>query len=264
MFIFLTLAQISDLKRLKLPMISVADLGDPFILNRRVDHQQEEQAPLSESEFADGVRAIYDKLEPHIQSMVSWDYYLEQAKGNRDKFEPMLQNQNRIEDVLLADVKHYQKVHCLRFYPHVNSEALWQQTGLDSIAVELNTDADFFRAGHFEGKPQMFKPVQYDDLRPEPPSSLEPFPAAFKRPEHFAYQQEWRLLRPSLTQSLCAIPKELIKGIFLGVHCSPELSQNMIELVKRDIQFRHVDLWQMAVSETHLRLNPVSLAKYVA
>lgn len=264
MFTFLTLDQISDFKRLKLPMISVADLADPFILNRRVDHQQEEQAPLSESEFADGVKGIYDKLEPHIQSMVSWEYYLEQAKDNREKFEPMLQNQQRHDDVALADSKLYQKVNCLRLFPSVNSEALWQVTGLNSIAVELNTDSDFFRQAHYDGKPQMFRPVQYDDLRPEAPSSKSPFPAALKRPEHFAYQQEWRLLRPMLTEAFTSISKDLIKGIYLGVHCSTEVSQNMIDLVKRDLQFRHVPLWQMAVSETHLRLNPVSLAKYVA
>lgn len=263
MFTFLTLDQVHHLKMMKLPMVSVADLEDPFISNRRVDHMQPEQVPLSDLEFAEGLKGVYEGLEPHIKSMVSWDYYLQQAKQNREKFEPMLQTQNAPQGKSLPNPNDYKSVHCLRLFERIDEEGVWSRFGHDAIALELDVQSPFFQDAHYNRKPQLFKPVVYDDLRPNPPSQKDPFPAAFTRSQHLAFEKEWRLLRPSLKDSLVAIPKGIVKGIYVGLDCPGNVTQNMIELVKRDLQFRHIPLWQMAVSETHLRLSPVSLAKYV-
>jgi len=265
MFIFLFPHQLAEFKRLRITMPTVAELEDPFVLNRRVDHEQPDEVPLSDAEFEAALKPVYEQLEPHLKSMVSWEYYLQQAKDNREKFEPMLRTQQNHSDstVSLANPQDYKQIHCLRLFPEIGSVGVWRHVGLEGIAIELDTDSEFFQASHFDGKPQLLKPVTYDDLRPQPPTSADPFPAAFKAPQHLAFDQEWRLLRPSVKQGSVPIPKELIKGIYLGVHCSGEVTQSLIELVKRDLQFRRIPLWQMAVSETHLRLNPVSLAGYV-
>jgi len=55
----------------------------------------------------------------------------------------------------------------------------------------------------------------------------------------------------------------VIKAIYLGLNCPTALTEEVVQLVKLDLQFRHVKLKQMAVSETHLRLQPLDLADYL-
>lgn len=254
------------LKNLRLVFQSIGSLHDPFIANKKI-HRSYQETTLSESEFEQALAKVYDNLEPHIKAMVTWEYYLNQAKQNKEKIEPTL-IAAKSKPMNLPDASQYAKVGCLRLFSNLQLASVWERHGMNhtGLAIELDTEHEYFTASRYDGFPQMFQAVDYDDLRPPLPNKLMPFPAAFRRPEHDAHEQEYRLLRVLQTpdqNEVFKIPKSVINGIYLGLNCPAALAEDVAQLVKLDLQFRHVKLKQMAVSETHLRLQPLNLADYL-
>jgi hypothetical protein len=261
MFAFISLQQLPLLKQLRLPFCSVIELDDPFIENKRV-HMPGANQPLSDSEFAAAIEKMYQALEPHIKAMVTFEYYLEQTKQKRDLIEKQIQRPKTPQQLGLASLDEYKKVACLRVYKNIYQQGLWQSLGADTgVAIKLNDEHPYFRQPSFNDKPQLFQSLLYDDARPPLPSKQSPFPALFRRAEHFAYEQEWRLLRPLSVldqnkegQLNSKIPRGLITGIYAGLNCPDEILGSLQTLVTQDLQFRGMDLKQIGVSETHLRL----------
>ena len=261
MFIFISLSQLPLLKQLRLPFETISQLDDPFIINKRV-HLPGANQPLSDGEFSQAIKDMYDALEPHIQAMVTFDYYLEQTKQKREQIEKQIQRPKTPKQLGLASLDQYEKVACLRVFKNIYQQGLWQSMCQhNGIAIKVDHQHEYFSATSFNEKPQLFANVEYDDSRPALPFSNDPFPALFRRPEHFAYEQEWRLIRPLsvLDQNKegvlsSKIPKGLITGIYAGLHCEDDVLRSLQALVQQDLQFRGVDLKQIGVSETHLRL----------
>ena len=261
MFTFISPSQLSLLKQLRLPFQTIAQLDDPFIENKRV-HMPGANQPLSDGEFTDAIKGMYQALEPHIQAMVTFEYYLEQTKQKRELIEKQIQRPKTPKQLGLASLDQYEKVACLRLYKNIYQQGLWQSAcGHHGLAIKLNDEHEYFSGVSFNEKPQLLSKIKYDDSRPPLASAGDPFPALFRRPEHFAFEQEWRLVRPLsvLDQNKegvfsSKIPKGLIKGIYAGLHCEDDILRSLQVLVKQDLQFRGVDLKQIGVSETHLRL----------
>jgi len=262
MFTFIHPSNISLLKQLKLVFMTTAELGDPFIENKRV-HRPIAKQPLSDSEFASAMQQNYEALEAHIKSMVTFDYYLQQAKQNRGQIESQLQQQIQRKHDGVAAKEQYEKVAVLRLFKSIHQQGLWESHGQfhTGVAIKINTQHDYFMDAGFQGRPQLLNAIEYDDSRPESPTKQNPFPALLKRPEHFAFEQEWRLIRPVSAleahkegELFAKLPKGLIEGIYLGLNASDELIDNLRSLVNHDLQFRGVPLKQLGVSETHLRL----------
>ena len=272
-FCFITHEQLSLLKNQWLKFESAADLADEFLENKKVHRKPVKQVRLSDSEFASALKPVYEAMEEHMKAMVSWEYYLEQAKQNREKIEPQLQKPVSSGQPL-AKISDYEKVCLLRLFPTLEHIAIWQQQGQGSeqghagIALELDADHDFFKATQFKGKPQLMSAISYDDARPPLPNKAQPFPALLRRPEHLAYQQEQRLIRPISSvekdtdgQHLFRLPKGLLKGIYVGLECPASISQDLLKLKQTDLMFKRLPLWHMVVSETHLRLLPMALTE---
>lgn len=235
-------------------------------MNHKV-HRAHEETELSENEFETALHTVYEGLDPNLKAMVSWEYYLDQAKQNKSKFEPTLKAANATA-APLPEATYYGKVGCLRVFESIQLENLWTKYAHhhQGVAVELDVTHDFFADTQCENGPQIFQPVAYDDLRPRLPTRAEPFPALLSRPEHLAHEKEWRLIRPLKTSMMdenMKCPKAVLKGIYLGLNCPAPIAEEMAKLVKMDLQFRHVELHQMAVSETHLRLQPLNLQNYL-
>ncbi len=266
MFLFLPTQNIKLFKHLKVIFQSAAELNDPYIVNKKI-HRFHQETALSESEFEGALIGVYENMEPHIKAMVSWEYYLQQAQKNKEKIEASLVAA-KAPPPLLASPKQYSKVGVLRLFSSLQKASLWDSYGEQhrGVAIELDVSHDYFSLARCDGGPQIFQAVNYDDLRPPLPTKTQPFPAIFCRPEHYAYEQEYRLLRllkASDKSEEFKLPKAVIKGIYLGLDCPRNLVDELVQLVKIDLQFRHVVLKQMAVSETHLRLQPLNLSDYL-
>ncbi len=262
MFAFISYQNLPLLKQLRLPFMTAAQLDDPYLVNTRV-HRPGADQPLSDSEFREAMEKSYQALEPHIQAMVTFDYYVSQAQQKRGEIEKQIQRPKTPKQLGLASLDQYDKVMCLRLFKQIYLSGLWQSAGdnHEGLALQFDDDHDYFRQPSYASKPQLFSPLQYDDSRPDMPSKLQPFPALFRRPEHFAFEQESRLIRPlSVAEQSkdgvlnCKIPKGLIKGIYAGLNCPDEVVTGLQALVKQDLQFRGVALKQIGVSASHLRL----------
>lgn len=267
MFAFIHPQHLPMFKQLRLPFTEVEQLRDPFIENKRV-HRPASNQPLSDSEFSDAMEASYEALEPHIKAMVTFEYYLKQAKQNREQIEKQIQRPKSAKQLGLASLDQYQNVACLRLFKNIYQQGLWETMGAahEGVAVKLDDDHAYFRCGTYGQKPQIFEAIQYDDSRPPLPTKQRPFPALLQRPEHFSFEQEWRLIRPvtamdpsKLDIKSCKFPKGLVRGIYVGMHCSEETIASLQSLVTHDLQFRGVSLKQIGVSETHLRLVATNL-----
>ncbi|GAA6134514.1 hypothetical protein NBRC116188_13030 [Oceaniserpentilla sp. 4NH20-0058] len=264
MYTFIHPNHVPFLKQLRLVFNGIDDLNDPFIENKRV-HRPVSQQPLSDSEFSAAMGKNYESLEPHIKSMVTFEYYLEQASQNRAQIEQQLNQQALASQVQssVAVKAVYEKVGFIRLFDNIHQQGLWESVGCQHqcIAIKLDPSHEYFSHTSFNQKPQIFEALEYDDSRPAAPCKENPFPALFRRPEHFAYERERRLVRPvsALDQNkegvvYSRLPKGVIKGIYLGLGCAPSVIDTMHSLVTHDLQFRGVGLKQLGVSETHLRL----------
>jgi hypothetical protein len=245
---------------------AAVELNDPYIVNKKV-HRFHQETALSESEFERALLTVYENMEAHIKAMVSWEYYLQQALKNKQNIETSLVAA-KTHAPLLASLEQYNKIGILRLFSSLQQSSLWDVYGEQhrGLAIELDVTHEYFTLTRFESEPQLFKSINYDDLRPPLPTKSQPFPAIFSRPEHYAHEQESRLLRLLKTANQSEaykLPKGVIKGIYLGINCPRTLVEELALLVKMDLQFRHVVLKQMAVSETHLRLQPLDLSDYL-
>jgi len=268
MFAFISYQDLPLLKQLRLPFMTAGQLDDPYLINKRV-HQPRADQPLSDSEFRTAMEKSYHALEPHIQAMVTFEYYLTQAQQNRADIEKQIQRPKSPKQLGLASLDQYDKVVVLRLFRQIYLSGLWQSAGYNhqGIALQLNDDHDYLQASNYAQKPQLLAPLQYDDARPPMPSKQQPFPALFTRAEHFAFEQETRLVRPSTVADQskdgvvnCKIPKGLIQGIYAGLNCPDDVVMGLQALVKQDLQFRGVPLKQIGVSASHLRLVATNLS----
>ena len=262
MFTFIHHQHLPLLKQLRLPFMTAVQLRDPFIENKRV-HRPNSNQPLSDSEFSEAMAKSYEALEPHIKAMVTFEYYLKQAKQNREQIEKQIQRPKTPKQLGLASLESYEKVVCLRLFKQIYQQGLWQTAGMqhEAVAIKLDAQHPFLADKQFEQRPQLLTPVIYDDSRPPLPSKADPFPALLRRPEHLAYEQESRLIRPSAVMDkvidemlTCKFPKGLIQGMYVGLACPESVVESLHALVTQDLNFRGVPLKQIGVSATHLRL----------
>lgn len=268
---FITYSQLSVLKKQRLAFAGAPQLNDEFLENKKVHRKpQARQERLSDSEFESALKPAYDAMAENMKAMVTWEYYLDQAKQNREKIEPQLQRKQAAKsgEVPLASHKDYDKVCLLQLFESLGHISLWQSYGdnHEGIALELDASHEFFQGSRYKDLPQLFAPVTYDDARPPKPSKANPFPGLLRRPEHLVFQSEHRLIRPLAAvdkqqdeQSYFKLPKGLLTGIYVGLECPAHVSEELLQLVQTDLMFKRIPLWHMVVSDTHLRLVPMSL-----
>jgi len=261
MIAFFSLENLPLIKQRCLRFQSVAALGDPFLVNRRV--YEDPQEPLSDAEFEAALRPIYDALEPHIRAMVEWNYYLEKAKVNRASFEAQFQSQSGNQDNLLPDSTLLSRFAVLRLFSEVNEALLWQLHGShDGLALRFDAQHEYFRAPKFDGKPQVFSLVEYDDQRVTS-TQAEPYKPLLRQPQINAFEQESRLIRPVSTEGIFRFPTAALTDVYLGLNVDMANVQSVAQWLKMDQGFRHVQAHQMAVSPSHLRLKSLPLKRYL-
>lgn len=267
MYSFLSEKDVSLFKSRWICFPDSSDLQDPYLFHEHV--VQAKQEPMSQQEFEAAVRSMYAALEDHMKAIVSEDYYLQQAQKNRSNIEQQLRQQQAKQQTPAAKHNDYYRKACLlRLFKNIHMDALWQYQGFEhtGIAIQWHSQHDFFQSAQAEGGPQLFADVEYEDARPEFPSKENPFPALLRRPEHWRWQQEARLIRPKRTapkkdhhKHYYKVPKDAMAAIYLGLQTANSVEESLLKLVQYDLQFRHVKLFRMQSSDRYLRLVPVPL-----
>lgn len=264
MYSFVPLRQISLLKNLKMCFQTAQQLDDIFITNphvSRVNHNK----TLSVSEFEQAIKLQYDAMAEYLKAAVSWEYYLKQATQNKAEIEQQLKVVQLSQAKQLPKLSDFNGLCCLRLFKDVTQLNVWQHYGHNHQGVVLQWDDqhDYFQDSKYQGLPQTLAAVRYDDLRPNE-SKQSPLLGLLQRAEMFAHEQEWRLIRPQKAAAkqhefgpLFPVNPQAITGIYAGVNCSSATLDVLRALAKQDRMFKRIAFYQMGVSETHLRLEPI-------
>lgn len=264
-FLFLSAPQLPQFKQGYVGFDTFNQLIDPFLTNRRIYHPPKRIEPMSDREFEQSLKRYYDAMDETMRGMVSWPYYLEQAKKNREKIEAQLHLPSQEQDVCFPNRAVYQKLCCLRVFQGLHQDSLWQFYGDNhqGIAVLLNDDHDFFTAATYANQPQMYRSILYDDRRPSKPTKESPFPALLQRARHWQFEGEWRLLRPlgaaDKEGAYFKLPNGVVQGVCLGINAPASLVREVRQLVQHDLNFRRIRILHMGVSERYLRLVPMPI-----
>lgn len=263
--IFIEVAQLGRFKDGQLPFWTTSKLQDPFIANLSV-HYPQEKTELSASGFEQALREKYQQMPAHMQAMVSWEYYWQQAQKNQQQIREQLSVAQKAALTPLPNPLLYEKTCCLRVFNAGLNLLLWDLYAGTSttLGVELNTQHAYFTDKQYAATPQIWAEVEYAAARPDVPKKERPFPALLTRAPVYAFEKEWRLIRP-VPQGhqgdvvYFPFPYDLIKSIYLQVQDTPAAQAKLLDWLSQDLNFRRVPVFRLDLHAEDLAFSPQRL-----
>ncbi|WP_020407417.1 DUF2971 domain-containing protein [Hahella ganghwensis] len=245
-------------------MVAMNDLRDPF-LDPTIDTHLPEQVPISEAEFQNELKRQYQSLAEDIRSIVSFEYFAEEAGQKRRQIEEAMQDRRQVMPQYVS-MEMQKKLAVSSLYEHIQSPELWWSEGgrHGGIALEFDVDAAQFKATTYDKHPQSFSPVTYSAERPleipeevGKPQSPQRFRPLFQKSPVFSQEGEWRLVRPMAASQknsqdalghsigLFHFPHASLTGIVFGCFTNKEDIEHISSAVNLDMRYRHVKLWRL-------------------
>ena len=139
------------------------------------------------------------------------------------------------------------------------------------FVIELDSEHPFFR---FPASPtrSALREVEYEERRNVRTLISEgdnPFRAFFLKSDYWCYESEWRLVRAlqhadkKLEGNICLfkLPEACVTGVILGLNMKAEPRAKILDLLKNDGRYTHVNLFEASPNyqEDHVNINPVSM-----
>jgi len=252
----------------RLPFSEAVSLMDPFVCNTAVK-QSNDSVAVSDSEFNQELKVEYDVLPESLSSLMTFEYFKEQALNNRESIEAKIR-QRSLPVVSAISQKQQKALTLLCLYERADDPALWKNYGANhqGMVIELDQSHNFFSSAQFKDASQMFGPVKYGRERPLKLKETHPLASLFHRSEHFANEREWRLLRPASVSDkkisiddysvhLHRIPTSIIKSVTLGAAMTIDLKETLMSLLKADLRYRNIPIMACRLDQTQYLLHRV-------
>ncbi len=253
----------------RLPFVDAESLMDPFISNISVK-EPDQAIPVSEEEFLSELKEQYLGLPDGLSSLMTFEYFQEQASHKRESINARIRQRSQPEAVMVS-AQQRENLTLLRLYERADSPMLWQYYADDNrgLVIELDQTHEFFTAKQYHGDPQLFKPVKYGQERPLRLKQTHPFDPLFYRSDHFANEREWRVMRPAGVADkqinkhnsrfyLHRMPVSIIKSVTLGALITKGLKDQLINLLKTDLRYRHIPIYECRLDPTQYLLHRVA------
>jgi len=270
LFLYCSEKGLTWLREGRLPFLEAASLMDPFVSNTAVK-QTEEPVAVSDAELRAELKAQYDALPESLSSLMTFEYFKEQALKKRDTIEAKIR-QHSMPETNVISLKQQKNLTLLCLYERADNPALWQYHGANhqGMVIELDQTHAFFTAPQYKGSPQIFRPIKYGLERPLKLKESHPFASLFHRSEHFANEREWRVLRPVTVADkimlihddsvhLNQMPSSVIKSVTFGATMAAELREKLMGLLKTDLRYRHVLIMACHLDPTQYLLHQVPI-----
>lgn len=254
----------------KLPFVDAQSLGDPFLSNVAVK-VSDQPVPVSDEEFRAELKAQYEALPESLSSMMTFDYFKEQAAQKRASIEAHIRQRSQPEALVLS-AEQQKNLTLLSLYERADNPMLWQYHGAghQGVVLELDQTHEFFTAKHYHDAPQIFRPVKYGQDRPLKLPDTHPFAALFHRSEHYATEREWRVLRPTSVAAkslplddgivyLHRMPSSIVKSVVLGAMMAPEQKEKIVSLLRTDLRYRNIAVFECRLDPVQYTLHRVSI-----
>jgi len=268
LFLYCSEKGLTWLREGRLPFFEAASLMDPFVSNMAVK-LSEEPIAVSDEELRSELKAKYDALPESLSSLMTFEYFKEQALEKREIIETNIR-QRSLPETSAISLKQQKNLTLLCLYERADNPALWLYHGANhqGMVIELDQTHEFFTGPQYRGASQMFRPVKYGPERPLKLKDTHPFASLFHRSENFANEGEWRVLRPVAVSDkkilvdenpvhLHKIPTSIIKSVTLGVAIAEELKEKLISLLKADLRYRNVPIMECRLDPTQYLLHRV-------
>lgn len=215
--------------------------------------------PISTSELENQWRIEYARLPAAVQALLSFADFKAQSDRLLPTIEKAILTQREMpkERVAGYPLKTYESLSAWRLFPSALSHFAWSTLAADfsGLALALNVQSKALQAT--EKRLTLLRPVRYGPNHDSHRSTENPIPGFFNDVEEYASLQEWRYVvfeknQPPVTE--VKITRDLIRSIYLGPMASSQLIEQVVALVRRDLRYRVLDLWQVKVDEQRWRL----------
>ncbi|MFD2231652.1 DUF2971 domain-containing protein [Alkalimarinus sediminis] len=252
----------------RLPFVGADTLLDPFVTSAAVK-QPDGVVAVSEEEYRAELKSQYDALPEALSSLVTFEYFVEQAAQKRESIETQIR-QRSMPDAIRLTEKQRKSLTLLSLYERVDNPVLWQYHGDNhrGVVIELDQTHSFFTSKQYRDDPQLFTPVKYLQERPLRLREVHPFSPLFTRGEQYQSEREWRIIRPvavadksmesnGQTLYLNKMPAAIIKSVTLGAIIDNELKQSILSLMKSDLRYRHIPVYGSYLDATQYQLHRI-------
>ena len=259
LYLYLSFRHLDVLRNSRLHFSGAVERQDPFEINRPSVRKAPEQTPISREEFQAELRRQYAALPAHMQSLVTEEYFCEQAAKKRPAIEKQMRQRQQPKTKKLPDPKKLESLALCRFFKAPDNPVLWERYGdnYKGFVVELDGGHSYFMHPKHKEQPQILRPVTYSDERPSVKARVQPFPSLFYRGEGWRSEDEVRLVRPKEAADKVAVaggsefflfqfPPGLVKQVIVGCNASAEDRQQMKQLLSVDMRYKKVqqaNLW---------------------
>lgn len=256
LYVYMHEEGLSQLKRGWLPLTRHFPWLTPYTMGTpRAPVRQ----PISASELENQWRVEYAKLPAAIQALLSFADF----KAQSDRLLPAIekaifaQREAPKETPAVYPRQSYESLSAWRLFPSALSHFAWSTLASDfsGLALALNVQSKSLLTT--EKRLTLLRPVRYGPDHDVHRSAENPIPGFFNDAEENASLQEWRYVvfeknQPPVTD--VKITRDLIRSIYLGPLASRQLIEQVVALVRHDLRYRALDLWQVKVDEQRWRL----------
>jgi len=245
---------------------------DPFVSNIAVN---DSDAPIavSDEELSVELKTEYDALPPSLSSLMTFEYFKEQALQKRTTIEAKIRKRS-LPQTSSISLKQQKNLTLLCLYEKADNPALWQYHGANhqGIVIELDQSHAFFTAPHYKEVSQIFRAVKYGSDRPLKLKDTHPMTSLFHRSKHFAKELEWRVLRPASVSDkkiqlndhavhLHKIPNSIIKSVTLGAAMTEPFKETLMSLLNTDLRYRRLPIMECRLDPALFQLHRVPVER---
>jgi hypothetical protein len=236
----------------KLAFRSLNELNDPLLLDsalKRIDIN----TPITDIELRAELKSQYQALPDHLRAMVDLEYFIQQAMLKREEIEAQIHERSRPSAAFLSEGQQ-EVLAVLSLYESADSIHLWAQKANShrGMMISFKSEVTDFFSLKYKEKPQRFGRVNYSNHRPIVKSG-QPLEPLFTRPECFANEQEWRLVRLKTVADkhlqlndvdwfLYKLPFNQILSFTFGCQMNEAEINKIVTMVKSDLRYRHIAL----------------------
>lgn len=243
---------LNQLKQGKIPLISVANMAQPFLRNQPMADTR--KGGISHDRYRSELAKQYERLPAHLKMMVDFEYFVQQSEAKRADIEKHIRAQRSgPEDALTYPWDQYRNLALLRLFSQSTHYNLWQYLGAQhqGVCLELAQPHNSWQSK--KGSPAKLAAVNYGEEKVVKGSKDNPFPGLLAMPTECACEQEWRFIKPIQgDQAFLPIARDLVLAIVLGCHRSEALAAQFEQLITQDMRYRQVKLFQAVIDPYRL------------
>lgn len=268
LFLYCNSAGLTWLREGKLPFVDAISLMDPFVMGAPTK-EPEGSVEVSEEAYRAELKSQYQALPESLSSLVTLDYFIEQAASKRESIEATIRQREQPKAIILTD-KQRKTLTLMSVYERSDNPLLWQYHGDNhrGLVIELDQTHGFFTDKTYRQDPQLFTPVKYSQERPLRLKDVHPFAPLFTRGEQYQSEREWRIIRPTSAADksieseggktyLHKMPAAIVKSVTLGAMIEDGLKNSVINLMKSDLRYRHIPIFNSCFDASQYQMHRI-------